>query len=47
LQERAKKGEERYIQSAGVANRDVNAAAVRRDHDGDRAAIPTVEQTHE
>ncbi len=43
-EERAKKGEKRYINEPGVAHRQVHAAAIRRDDDGDATAIPSVEQ---
>ena len=43
--ERAKKGERRYLDGSRVVQGQVRASAIRRDHDGDRAAILAVEQT--
>jgi len=42
-QERAKKGEEGYVSEPVRVDRHVDAAAVRRDDDGDSAAIPAIE----
>src|SRR4051812_19276670 len=43
--EGAKKPEERSVRQTGVVQGHLDAAAVRRDHDGDMAAIPAIEQT--
>jgi hypothetical protein len=40
---RAKKRKERYVGKRIVVDRDVDAAAVRRDHDGDLAAVLAIE----
>jgi hypothetical protein len=42
-EERAKNAEQRYVDETGVADGDLDAAAVRRQRDGDVAAIPTFE----
>ena len=41
----AKKGEERPVRQAGVVQRQLDAATVRRDDDGDVASIAAIEQT--
>jgi hypothetical protein len=41
--ERAKNAEQRYVDQAGVADGDLDAAAVGRQGDDDVAAIPTFE----
>jgi hypothetical protein len=42
-EQRAKKREQRYIGKAIVLERDLHAATIRRDHDGDSAAILSIE----
>jgi len=42
---RAKETEKRAILEAGVVHRQLDAPTVRRDDDGDMAAIPAIEQT--
>src|SRR6476646_8139609 len=46
-EERAKKGEERTVREARVVHGHLHAAAVRRDDDGDVAAIVPIEQTQD
>jgi hypothetical protein len=41
---RAKYTEERYVDQTCVVNRDLDTPTITRQHDGDVAAIPTVEQ---
>ena len=43
--ERAKKIEERYVRQTGSFSGHLDAPAVRRDDDGDVAAIASIEQT--
>ena len=44
-QKRAKQREERYVRETLALERHVDAAAIRRDHDGDVAAILPIEPT--
>ena len=44
--DRAKKAEKGYVDQAEVVRRHLDAASIRPNHDGDMAAIPSVEQAH-